>query len=74
MIVQLQFDNKTAAKPDQQTKILCDVDSVPKIVQWYGGFYFGDDYEASVDDIHLALDRNGEMMEDISDIKAKLEV
>lgn len=66
----LTFKNSEARPRVQQVK--CDAASVPLIMQWYGAFFAGDEYEVRLDGLKIKIDRNGEPI-DLADVLKKLE-
>lgn len=58
MIVNLRFENRTA---EETISLRVDRKAVPKIMDWYGAYYAGDDYDVKVNGRIQELGINGEM-------------
>lgn len=56
-MVVLRFVNGTAG---ETVKMIVDKKAVPHIMDWYGGYYAGDDYAVYVDGEKQAMGINGE--------------
>lgn len=56
-IVTLAFSNADAKPPN--TVIKLDRKSVRNVMEWYGAFYAGDRYTATLDGQNIPMDRNG---------------
>lgn len=65
--VQLTFVNRTAGqcrddpRPYVKEEVRCTRASCPTIMQWYGAFCAGDDYDVLIDGIKQQIDLNGEL-------------
>jgi hypothetical protein len=59
-IRQLVFINADALPP--MALVRADTESVEQILAWYGAYYAGDNYVASLDGVELALDHNGDLV------------
>jgi hypothetical protein len=55
----LKFVNQDAT-PKEQIIELASAASVDPVIQWYGGYFAGDDYEVFLNDRRIATDQNGE--------------
>lgn len=58
MIVTLTFNNRTA---EERTDLRVARESVPPIMDWYGAFYAGDDYDVLLNGRKQHLGINGEL-------------
>ena len=59
MIVTLKFVNHDASPTVQEMRV--DRDAVERIMDWYGAYYAGDDYEVYVNGRRQSLGINGEL-------------
>lgn len=59
MLEKLVFFNKDAFQ--KKITISCDKASVPHVVQWYDGFYAGDDYKLYINEKLAVLNNCGEI-------------
>jgi len=59
MIVTLKFVNRDASPQVQEMRV--ERDAVQRIMDWYGAFYAGDDYDVYVNGRRQILGINGEM-------------
>jgi hypothetical protein len=60
-LVSLTFTNSDA-RP-KVSEVLCDRNSIPQIMAWYGAYFAGDRYSVAADGVKLAKDRNGELVQ-----------
>ncbi len=60
-MIELRFVNSDA-RP-KTTAIRCDTASIAPIMGWYGAFHAGDRYAVFADDVKLAKDVNGQLVE-----------
>lgn len=44
----------------KNVRIICDRDSVPQIMAWYGAYFDGDRYTVALDGRNVRMDQNGE--------------
>ena len=58
MIVTLVFDNRTA---EERIELKVDRSAAAPIMDWYGAFYAGDDYDVYVNNVRQCLGINGEL-------------
>ena len=59
--VELKFVNRFEDFEEPLVDLIhCSLESVPKIMQWYGAFYAGDPYTIYKDGIEIPHDFNGE--------------
>lgn len=58
MIVTLTFDNRTA---EERTELRVGRSAVNQIMEWYGAYYAGDDYDVLINGRPQALGINGEL-------------
>lgn len=54
----LVFNNADATP--KTVKIMCDEESVPHIMAWYGAYFHGDRYTVAYDGRNISMDQNGE--------------
>lgn len=59
MIVTLKFVNRDASPEVQEMRV--ERDAVQRIMDWYGAFYAGDDYDVYVNGRRQNLGINGEL-------------
>ena len=58
MAVKLKFANRTA---EETITLTVDRTAVSHIMNWYGGYYAGDDYDVFINGTKQSLGINGEL-------------
>lgn len=64
MLVTLKFTNRTAVDEDRPPEVVemkISRDAVPHVMDWYGAFFAGDDYDVRLNGRKLRLGINGEL-------------
>lgn len=63
MMVQLRFTNRTAGEegPPDVVEMQINREAVPHVMDWYGAFYAGDDYDVRLNGKKLRMGINGEL-------------
>lgn len=62
MLVKLKFENRTAGDsgPPEVIEMQINREAVSHIMDWYGAYYAGDDYDVRLNGTKLQLGINGE--------------
>lgn len=71
-MVTLVFNNAEATPKSSVLRV--DASAVAEIMAWYGAYFAGDRYTATVDGRNIPMDQNGEALSDISTTETKEQV
>lgn len=63
MLVHLRFTNRTDSDegPPRVVEMQINREAVPSVMDWYGAFYAGDDYDVRLNGKKLRMGINGEL-------------